>query len=216
MHRPETTIKVIEEGRLESQETAQSQGNDQKRLEARVGIEPTHKGFADLSLTTWVPRPCSYVSVPAGKSPLAEQAGGKQKIWSGRRGSNPRHRPWQGRALPLSYSRSTGKLYRIFGQERPLAAARLVTRGRRYANSTSIFFAARSSFTMRKLRICPARAGSVLAGAPAPLFHRACSMELKEDRSAFDSFAASLFTGVTALVVTLQVALMPSPSSTRA
>jgi hypothetical protein len=29
-------------------------------LEARVGIEPTHKGFADLSLTTWVPRPSSY------------------------------------------------------------------------------------------------------------------------------------------------------------
>jgi hypothetical protein len=28
-----------------------------KNLEARVGIEPTHKGFADLSLTTWVPRP---------------------------------------------------------------------------------------------------------------------------------------------------------------
>ena len=26
-------------------------------LEARVGIEPTHKGFADLSLTAWVPRP---------------------------------------------------------------------------------------------------------------------------------------------------------------
>jgi hypothetical protein len=26
-------------------------------LEARVGIEPTHKGFADLSLTSWVPRP---------------------------------------------------------------------------------------------------------------------------------------------------------------
>jgi hypothetical protein len=27
-----------------------------QRLEARVGIEPTHKGFADLSLTAWVPR----------------------------------------------------------------------------------------------------------------------------------------------------------------
>ena len=27
-----------------------------RMLEARAGIEPAHKGFADLSLTTWVPR----------------------------------------------------------------------------------------------------------------------------------------------------------------
>src|SRR5260370_33238385 len=27
------------------------------------------------------------------------------KVWSGRRDSNPRPRPWQGRALPLSYTR---------------------------------------------------------------------------------------------------------------
>jgi hypothetical protein len=26
-------------------------------VEARGGIEPPYKGFADLSLTTWVPRP---------------------------------------------------------------------------------------------------------------------------------------------------------------
>ena len=29
--------------------------------------------------------------------------------WSGKRGSNPRHPPWQGGALPLSYSRSEGR-----------------------------------------------------------------------------------------------------------
>ena len=33
-----------------------------KGLEARAGIEPAHKGFADLSLTTWVPR----LGVPHG------------------------------------------------------------------------------------------------------------------------------------------------------
>jgi hypothetical protein len=31
--------------------------------------------------------------------------GRTKKIWSGRRDSNPRPRPWQGRALPLSYTR---------------------------------------------------------------------------------------------------------------
>jgi hypothetical protein len=34
-----------------------------KYLEARVGIEPTNEGFADLSLTTWVPRPSEALSI---------------------------------------------------------------------------------------------------------------------------------------------------------
>src|SRR3984885_10748245 len=85
-------------------------------LEARVGIEPTHKGFADLSLTTWVPRLgwANFTHFISRRS--VPQAGA---IWSGRPGSNRRHLPWQGSTLPLSYSRSSKIKYSgtaVYGQ----------------------------------------------------------------------------------------------------
>jgi hypothetical protein len=46
--------------------------------------------------------------VPPDSEKPADAAGFRcrfWKIWSGRRDSNPRPRPWQGRALPLSYTR---------------------------------------------------------------------------------------------------------------
>ena len=42
---------------------------------------------------------------PKGGLSSIRQFAIRRKIWSGRRGSNPRPRPWQGRALPLSYTR---------------------------------------------------------------------------------------------------------------
>jgi hypothetical protein len=73
-------------------------------LEARVGIEPTHKGFADLSLTTWVPR-LGRVVFGSLHTATAKTGGRRRAIWSGRRDLNSRPSPWQGDALPLSYSR---------------------------------------------------------------------------------------------------------------
>ena len=78
----------------------------QKGLEARAGIEPAHKGFADLSLTTWVPRlgraALFFRFAPYRRS----QPGWRRRAeWSGRRDLNSRPSPWQGDALPLSYSR---------------------------------------------------------------------------------------------------------------
>src|ERR1700684_4417611 len=83
-------------------------------LEARVGIEPTHKGFADLSLTAWVPRPEHEILRQKGTLGPARSA--LVVNWSGRRDLNPRPSPWQGDALPLSYSRMV--LYEYNGRLR--------------------------------------------------------------------------------------------------
>ena len=172
-----------------------------KRLEARVGIEPTHKGFADLSLTTWVPRPAPYVSVPAGKSPSAEN-------WLATKNLE-RETGFEPATSTLARSHSTTellpldrKIIRIYAALRPSRLAHAEC-GLAYANSSSIFFAARSRFTMRKLRTCPVRTGSTFGGPPDPVFHFACSIELNDDTSDFNSLGASAFG---AAAVDLQVA----------
>src|SRR5512139_1696318 len=50
-------------------------------------------------------------ALPLGDGAVRElytprRAGSEEGSWSGKRDSNPRLRPWQGRTLPLSYSRS--------------------------------------------------------------------------------------------------------------
>jgi hypothetical protein len=53
--------------------------------------------------------PAQYVRVPSRSNRCAEHEWNKD-VWSGRRDLNPRLRPWQGRTLPLSYSRSMLKI----------------------------------------------------------------------------------------------------------
>ena len=78
-----------------------------RNLEARAGIEPAHKGFADLSLTTWVPRlgRASRSEMRIASIHRSQSGWRRRADWSGRRDLNSRPSPWQGDALPLSYSR---------------------------------------------------------------------------------------------------------------
>src|SRR5579863_7672386 len=101
-------------GRIEAGEIKRRRGNNLRKLKNatrkvwRRGSESNRrvKVLQTSPLPLGYRAPTPYVSVLEEKSPSAEEQPGHKKIWSGRRGSNPRHRPWQGRALPLSYSRS--------------------------------------------------------------------------------------------------------------
>ena len=45
-----------------------------EKLEARAGIEPAHRAFAELGLTTWLPRPRSHRGGPATERPAPSQS----------------------------------------------------------------------------------------------------------------------------------------------
>ena len=62
-------------------------------MEAPTRIELVHKGFADLSLTTWARRRRTTEKITIKRA-------------SGRRDSNSRHLAWEANALPLNYSRT--------------------------------------------------------------------------------------------------------------
>jgi hypothetical protein len=64
-------------------------------MEARAGIEPAIEVLQTSAL------PLGYRATE--KTPARGEG---WQLWSGRRDLNPRLRPWQGRTLPLSYSRS--------------------------------------------------------------------------------------------------------------
>ena len=96
-----------------------------------------------------------------------------EKIWSGRRDSNPRPRPWQGRALPLSYTR----VFNHLATNQQLAAGSQKLQGRSCSSPRKAFqriFAAvpgaeiRPSLKYWSGSRRPYHSWSIAGGAPAP------------------------------------------------
>ena len=75
-------------------------------MEARVGIEPTHKGFADLSLTTWVPRLETYILHHQG----AGKTGLRMKVYRNVEGNLERETGVEPATSSLARKHSTTEL----------------------------------------------------------------------------------------------------------
>src|SRR5258706_3348458 len=93
------------------------------------------------------------------KSPLTQRAFVKRchhkKIWSGRRDSNPRPRPWQGRALPLSYTR-----IREVGGDLADTTGRAMPNAHRECNSPHVAFESAPKPDIRDIARKSARNGA--------------------------------------------------------
>src|SRR6516162_5372845 len=89
-------------------------------MEAASGFEPLNRGLQTSALATWLRRHISHQGPNRTRAPASKQ-------WSGKRDSNPRPQPWQGCALPLSYSRN--RVYRPQIVHRFPSTRRSVTNG---------------------------------------------------------------------------------------
>jgi hypothetical protein len=87
-------------------------GGGAGRIRTAVG------GFADPCLTTWLRRPAGNAKGGGTRRPFRREGPRASQSWSGKRDSNPRLRPWQGRALPT-------ELFPRPGAVRPPSGARM-------------------------------------------------------------------------------------------
>jgi hypothetical protein len=105
--------------RLQTRPTATNGGSEDLQLRTSSGAgrnvgtcfvasrrQSARNGAADEAAAWW--------------SAQEDPQGPTFQYWSGKRDSNPRLRPWQGRTLPLSYSRLTDRAWRATGYAPPL------------------------------------------------------------------------------------------------
>jgi hypothetical protein len=89
-------------------------------------------------------------------------------FWSGRRGSNPRPRPWQGRALPLSYTRIRDWRRSLAGNGRAMPNAASECNSQRETENPPARLAATAIWTvnwLQRARECGKRAQSGVIAA---------------------------------------------------